>query len=317
MSIRHWLTVVLFAALTLASTGCPAIAADEDAREQIGEFGIFAGMSIADEDLVGTGEGSDTSPLIGARWAARTAPRWNWFADGLYTRHETAFSDDSKIFEGRTGFERLFPLGNGGMNWFLAGAVGAADVNYPTGGDDFTRPLLSLGIGVARDRGGIHAQVRAEQLLGNDGIGGADITNFQILVGWSFGLFERPEQSATRKPIFEEGRSSLVLEGVNFEFDSARLTADSYEVLNRVARSLREWPEVRVEIAGHTDDQGTHEYNLDLSQRRAEAVRDYLMGRGVGGSRLVAKGYGKTRPVNTNETEAGRAQNRRVELNRL
>lgn len=317
MRTRRWLMVALFAALTLALTGCPAIAADEDTRDQVGEFGIFVGLSIADEDLVGNGDGSDTSPLVGLRWAARISPRWNWFADGLYTRHETAFSDDSKIFEGRTGFERLFPLGDGGVNWFLAGSVGAADVNYPTGGNDFTRPLLSLGIGVAKDRGGIHAQLRAEQLLGNEGIGGADVTNLQLLVGWSFGLFERPEQSVTRKPIFEEGRPTLTLEGVNFEFDSARLTADSHEVLNRVARSLREWPEVRVEIAGHTDDKGTYEYNMELSQRRAESVRDYLMSRGVGGSRLVARGYGKTRPVNTTDTEEARAQNRRVELNRL
>jgi OOP family OmpA-OmpF porin len=317
MRTRRWLTVALFAALTLVVTGCPAIAAEDDTRQQVGEFGILVGVSIADEDLVGSGEGSDTSPLIGLRWAARLSPKWNWFADGDYMRHETAFSEDSKILEGRTGFERLFPFGNRGVNWFLAGAVGAADVNYPAGGDDFARPLLSLGIGLAKDRGGIRAEARVEQLLGNNGIGGADVTNFQFLVGYSFGLFERPEQSTTRKPIFEEERTTLVLEGVNFEYDSARLTQESHEVLDRVARSLREWPQVRVEIGGHTDDAGTDEYNMELSERRAQAVRDYLMDRGVGGSRLQAKGYGKTRPVNRNDTEEGRAQNRRVELKRL
>lgn len=317
MQIRRWITVALFAALTLAVTGCPAIAAEEDTRRQIGEFGIFAGMSIADEDLVGNGEGSDTSPLIGLRWAARLSPEWNWFVDGDYMRHESAFSDDSKIFEGRTGFERLFPFGNRGVNWFLAGSVGAADVNYPSPGDDFSRPFLSLGVGLAKDRGGIRAEARVEQLLGNEGIGGADITNFQLLVGYSFGLFERPEQNVNRKPIFEEGRPTLVLEGVNFEFDSARLTRESYEVLDRVARSLREWPEVRVEIGGHTDDQGTPEYNMDLSQRRTESVRDYLMSKGVGGSRLEARGYGESQPVTSNDTEEGRARNRRVELKRL
>ena len=317
MRTRRWLTVALFAALTLAITGCPAIAAEDDARRQVGEFGIFAGISIADTDLVGDGEGTDASPLIGLRWAARISPQWNWFADGDYMRHETAFEEDSKIFEGRTGFERLFPLGDRGLNWFLAGAVGAADVNLPAGGDDFARPLLSLGLGLAKDRGGIRAEARVEQLLGDEGLSGADVTNLQFLVGWAFPLFERPEQNVNRKPIFTEERPKLVLEGVNFEFDSARLTQNSYEELNRTARSLREWPEVRVEIGGHTDDKGTDEYNMELSQRRAEAVRDYLMSRGISGSRLVAKGYGKTDPVNTNNTEEGRAQNRRVELKRL
>jgi OOP family OmpA-OmpF porin len=108
-----------------------------------------------------------------------------------------------------------------------------------------------------------------------------------------------------------------VLQGVNFELDSARLTQDSYETLDHVARSLKEWPEVRVEIGGHTDDTGTDEYNMELSQRRAEAVRDYLMSKGTSGSRLEAKGYGKTQPLNTNNTDEGRAQNRRVELKRL
>ena len=154
-------------------------------------------------------------------------------------------------------------------------------------------------------------------VVGNfDGIGGADVTNIQALVGYAFPLYERPEQSATRKPMFEEERTTLVLQGVNFEYDSARLTQESHEVLDRVARSLREWPEVRVEIGGYTDDVGTDEYNMELSERRAQAVRDYLMAKGVGGSRLEAKGYGKTRPLNTNNTEEARAQNRRVELKR-
>jgi len=317
MRMRRWLTVAFLALLTLAITGCPAIAANDDGRRQVGEFGIFAGMSFADEDMVADGEDGDTSPLIGLRWAARMAPRWNWFADGDYMKHETAFDDDSKIFEGRTGFERLFPLGSRGMNWFLSGAVGVADVNYPAGGDDFTRPLASVGLGVAKDRGGVRAEVRGEAYIGNEGLGGADITNLQILVGWAFPFFEQPAQNVHKKPIFDQERSRLVLEGVNFELDSARLTQDSYETLDHVARSLKEWPEVRVEIGGHTDDTGTDEYNMELSQRRAEAVRDYLMSKGINGSRLEAKGYGKTQPLNTNNTDEGRAQNRRVELKRL
>jgi outer membrane protein OmpA-like peptidoglycan-associated protein len=316
MRTRRWLTVALFAALMLSVTGCPAIAADNDDRRQVGEFGIFVGMSMADEDLVADGDDGDSSPLIGLRWAARLSPRWNWFADGDYMRHDTALEDDSKIFEARTGFERLFPLGSRGLNWFISGAVGVADVNYPVGGDDFTRPLASLGLGIAKERGGIRAEVRAEELMGNEGLGGNDVTNIQFLVGWTFPFYAQPSQAAAQ-PIFDKERSKLVLQGVNFEFDSARLTQDSYESLDRVARSLKEWREVRVEIGGHTDDTGTDEYNMELSQRRADAVRDYLMSKGINGSRLEAKGYGKTDPINRDDTEAGRAQNRRVELKRL
>jgi OOP family OmpA-OmpF porin len=108
-----------------------------------------------------------------------------------------------------------------------------------------------------------------------------------------------------------------VLEGVNFENNSAKLSGASFDILDKVAKSLKDWPDVRVEIAGHTDGNGDAGYNMKLSQARAETVRGYLAGRGVDGSRLVAKGYGKTKPIADNKTAAGRAKNRRVELNKI
>jgi outer membrane protein OmpA-like peptidoglycan-associated protein len=112
-------------------------------------------------------------------------------------------------------------------------------------------------------------------------------------------------------------KAPLRLEGVNFEYDSATLAPESSVALDAVASSLLAWSEVRVEIAGHTDSKGSDAYNLGLSQRRAASVRDYLVGKGVEASRLVAKGYGETEPVADNKTDEGRAQNRRVELRRL
>ena len=114
--------------------------------------------------------------------------------------------------------------------------------------------------------------------------------------------------------LFEEGRNTLTLEGVTFDYDSDHLTAAAQEVLNRVAESLREWPEIRVEVAGHTDSKGGDAYNLKLSQRRAEAVRAHLASRGVDAARMTAHGYGETEPVADNKSDAGRAKNRRVEL---
>ena len=117
--------------------------------------------------------------------------------------------------------------------------------------------------------------------------------------------------------LFEEGATRLILEGVSFESNSAELTSEARGVLDRVAASLIANPAVRVEVAGHTDDSGFRPYNLILSQGRASAVRRYLIGRGVPGGRLLAKGYGPDDPVASNATPEGRAQNRRVELHRL
>ncbi|MFI0471097.1 OmpA family protein [Halomonas sp. HMF6819] len=107
---------------------------------------------------------------------------------------------------------------------------------------------------------------------------------------------------------------SVVLQNVNFEFDSARLTPGAEQVLNGVAERLVSNQGVRVSIAGHTDSVGSNQYNMQLSQERAESVARYLNQRGVPASDMRAVGYGEERPIATNDTDAGRAQNRRVEL---
>ncbi len=109
----------------------------------------------------------------------------------------------------------------------------------------------------------------------------------------------------------------LVLKGVNFASAKAVLIGDSEQILDRVAASLIDHPDVRIEVAGHTDSQGSDAYNLKLSQQRADAVRSYLIEKGVAADRLVAKGYGETKPIADNGTPEGRAENRRVELTRI
>ncbi len=117
--------------------------------------------------------------------------------------------------------------------------------------------------------------------------------------------------------LFEEGRTELVLEGVNFEVNSAQLTPAAQAILDRVAPSLVANPDVRVEVAGHTDNTGARSYNLTLSQRRAESVRNYLIQKGVPAAQVSARGYGPDNPIASNATREGRAQNRRVELRRM
>jgi outer membrane protein OmpA-like peptidoglycan-associated protein len=106
----------------------------------------------------------------------------------------------------------------------------------------------------------------------------------------------------------------LTLEGVNFDNDRAVLRPEAYGILDRAAASLKEWGDVKVEVAGHTDSSNNDDYNQALSQRRAEAVRSYLIIKGVSANRLTAKGYGESQPVADNGTEEGRFKNRRVEL---
>lgn len=108
-----------------------------------------------------------------------------------------------------------------------------------------------------------------------------------------------------------DGRVRLLL---FFDFDKATLGADSYPELDRAAALMQADMNMRVEIAGYTDAQGSYSYNKDLSQRRANAVSEYLIRQGIDAARLTAVGYGEENPVATNDTEDGRSENRRVEF---
>jgi len=107
---------------------------------------------------------------------------------------------------------------------------------------------------------------------------------------------------------------TVVLHTINFEFDSDRLTVPSQTVLNEIVGTLRGQSGLYVEIGGHTDSIGSDAYNDNLSQRRANSVMRYLVAQGVDASHLSARGYGERRPIASNNTEDGRAENRRVEF---
>jgi len=126
-----------------------------------------------------------------------------------------------------------------------------------------------------------------------------------------------PLPSMTPAPPPPPVSKKIVLRGVNFDFDKSDIRADSRPVLDEAADTLKESPDVRIGVEGHTDAVGTDIYNEKLSVRRAEAVFRYLVNHGVAPQRMEAAGYGKSRPVADNESESGRAQNRRVELHVL
>ena len=106
----------------------------------------------------------------------------------------------------------------------------------------------------------------------------------------------------------------VILKNIFFELNKATLTPASYEELGRVLKLLESNPTLRIEISGHTDNIGSYQVNQRLSEARAKAVVDYLVGNGVDASRLEYAGYAFSQPVATNDTDEGRAQNRRVEF---
>ena len=126
-----------------------------------------------------------------------------------------------------------------------------------------------------------------------------------------------PAKPAAPKPAplpVPQPKITWILSGVNFDLDSAVVRQDAKDVLQNDIKILKENPEIRVEVQGHTCDLGEADYNRNLSDRRAKAIKDYLVSQGIAADRLTARGYGEDRPRFPNDSEANRAKNRRVEL---
>ncbi len=109
-------------------------------------------------------------------------------------------------------------------------------------------------------------------------------------------------------------KTKIRLKNITFETNSAELNASSYEELNRAVKLMQDNPEIRIEISAHTDNVGSDSYNRRLSNKRAQSVVDYIVDEKIAIRKLIPKGYGESVPLVPNDTEANRAQNRRVEL---
>jgi outer membrane protein OmpA-like peptidoglycan-associated protein len=121
-----------------------------------------------------------------------------------------------------------------------------------------------------------------------------------------------PDTKPSRVEITEE--QIVIKQRINFATGKATILKDSFPVLDDVAQVMRDYPAVKIEIGGHTDNVGDEMVNQRLSKARADAVFEYLLTKGIPANRMITVGYGETRPIDTNSTDAGKLANRRVEF---
>jgi outer membrane protein OmpA-like peptidoglycan-associated protein len=179
-----------------------------------------------------------------------------------------------------------------------------------------TGALIGAGIGaVAGLLSGGDAVERRQRAMVGAGVGG--------LAGAGIGAYQDRQEAALRRDLAGTG-VDVVRQGNNitlnmpgnitFAFDSSNLQPQFYPVLDNVASTLNQYNQTVIEVAGHTDSVGSDAYNQRLSEQRANAVSSYLMGRGLNRDRFIVVGAGESRPVASNDSDAGRAENRRVEI---
>jgi outer membrane protein OmpA-like peptidoglycan-associated protein len=200
----------------------------------------------------------------------------------------------------------------------VAAALLAACTTDPyTGERRVSRTAIGAGVGALAGAG-------VGVLIGNHrGRNAAIGAGIGALSGGAVGLYMDRQAAKLREELAGTGVSvtkvgdNIVLNmpgNVTFATDRGEVQGDFYPVLNSVAKVLKEYEKTLIHVTGHTDSTGGHQYNMDLSQRRADSVSSYLAAQGVQNVRLQARGFGPDRPVAGNDSPEGRQQNRRVEI---
>jgi len=150
----------------------------------------------------------------------------------------------------------------------------------------------------------------------NDGDGLTDISDHCPNDPETLNTFEDEDGCPDIKPtrnVKSEGGKLVLLEKIYFALDKADIKPQSFKLLDEAVSVFRDNPSLRIRIEGHTDDQGSDEHNLDLSQRRADSVKNYLVTHGIDAARIMTRGFGETQPIVPNINEENRAKNRRIE----
>jgi OOP family OmpA-OmpF porin len=332
----------LFAAIALGLCATGAVQAqDYDDRYY---FAPYVGYINNDSDRLS----STSSVLFGLGFGRYVSP--NTAVDVFVDRTNRGTRDEGELLLGREGSTYTTMVGVslrhffGDNAWqpYLMAGVGAA--NHRNGFENGWDLAAQLGGGLQY---AISPNTRMRAELGarhdwDDGtIPGADnFTDYFLNLGLTIALGDLPEAPApmveTPAPVSEPAPAPVEeppvenvvidLRGVEFEFDRPRpgqedsttnagLLPGSMEILEQAVDVLNRYPNIKVEVAGHTDSVGSEEWNQSLSERRARVVHGYLTSNGIDASRLIGPvGYGESRPIDTNDTAEGRQRNRRTEL---
>lgn len=173
---------------------------------------------------------------------------------------------------------------------------------------------------------GVLAGAAAGALVGGHNRGKGALIGAALggLAGTGYGYYADKQEAQLRKQLEGSGVEverqgeaiKLIMPGnITFNSNSADVSSSFYNPLNQVAASLKQYDQSNVEIVGHTDSTGARQRNIDLSQLRANSVGSYLISQGVPGTRITSRGAGPDQPIASNSTDAGRQENRRVEIN--
>jgi OmpA-OmpF porin, OOP family len=315
-------------------------------------IGILGGYTFADDDR--GGEDLDYATGIQLLYGSRFEDsNWGYEVGVLFDNYETDKSGSVDFYRTSVGLDLTYSFGDRTeFTPFLIGGIGVGyNDTLPDSEDDWSF-LANVGVGFVTgpvtERGQI--RIRGEVRYVYDdfqrGYGeprinlGIEIPLFEErevevamteevrIVEVPTGLLdsdgdgvvdEKDECPDTPAGDRVDGRGCsldkiIELKGVTFEFDKTRLRPDAVTILDWATEILKKYPDMQVEIAGHTDSIGSDEYNQRLSEGRAQAVKDYFIGQGVPDSQMSIRGYGESEPRDTNDTAEGRERNRRVEL---
>lgn len=333
-----------FAACAIAATAAQADGELDDRRY----MGFLGGYVDADTEnrsgLYQYDDGYAVSVFLGSQKSEKVNTEFSLNYSVLET--DRLGVDDAHDWQLSLGYDWLYFFDRDG--WQPFGLFGGAITHEDRIPDDDQHFTLNAGLGFLKQLNDHGTAFRAEARYlyhFDDEVGNDDPQDWRFMIGFQTPLTAKPVElppppppppppadsdgdgvvdGVDECPNTQKGlqvdkvgcaiKQTFELKGVNFEFDKATLMVNAKHILDKAADTLKGQPSMQVEIAGHTDSMGPDEYNQNLSERRANSVRDYLIEKGANGDNLTAKGYGESEPVATNDTPEGREENRRVEL---
>lgn len=262
--------------------------------------------------------------------------------DGFIDSNDKATHNPLAVNYGSSAYGVDAKLGIDAGNWMPYAKLGYAQTDGNGAAGAIGGSDVHLGLGVEY-KFAPNWSVAGEYTTASAKTGGVKLNNNNLTIGINY-YFDTPAPAVVAAPVVaapvvakEEPKPAPVakpapapapkevwkiimdekpvrIEGANFDTNSAKLKPAADEKLKQVVDFAGKYPQANLEVTGHTDDRGNDNYNMKLSDKRAAAVKAYLVKKGVGADRIAAKGYGETMPVADNKTKAGRAANRRVEV---